>query len=101
MVAPRAGAWVETLLTEHAFHYLRQCQGILRLAEQYGEVRLEQDCRRGCSVLFTKPNRLLADLTSLGYSTSEAGRAVATLSSYADLSLEEKIKLALQYFGGK
>ncbi|MDP2931522.1 MAG: Holliday junction branch migration protein RuvA [Chloroflexota bacterium] len=40
-------------------------------------------------------------LTSLGYSVSEASRAVAALSASSKLSLEEKIKLALQYFGGK
>ena len=44
---------------------------------------------------------VLAALTSLGYSVSEATRAVATLPPSSDLSLEEKIKLALQYFGGK
>jgi len=44
---------------------------------------------------------VLAALTSLGYSVSEASRAVATLPSPSELSLEEKIKLALQYFGGK
>ena len=45
---------------------------------------------------------VLAALTSLGYSVTEASRAVATLSpSSSDLSLEEKIKLALQYFGRK
>ncbi len=44
---------------------------------------------------------VIAALTSLGYSVSEASRAVATLPPSSDLSLEEKIKLALQYFGGK
>ena len=44
---------------------------------------------------------VLAALTSLGYSAAEATRAVATLPPSSDLSLEEKIKLALQYFGGK
>ena len=44
---------------------------------------------------------VLAALTSLGYSVSEATRAVASLPPSSDLSLEEKIKLALQYFGGK
>ena len=44
---------------------------------------------------------VLAALTSLGYSVSEANRAVATLPPSSALSLEEKIKLALQYFGGK
>jgi len=44
---------------------------------------------------------VLAALTSLGYSVSEANRAVASLPPASDLSLEERIKLALQYFGGK
>ena len=44
---------------------------------------------------------VVAALVSLGYSVAEASRAVATLSPTADLSLEEKIKLALQYLGGK
>jgi Holliday junction DNA helicase RuvA len=44
---------------------------------------------------------ILAALTSLGYSVREATRAVATLPQDKELSLEEKIKLALQYFGGK
>ena len=43
---------------------------------------------------------VLAALTSLGYSVSEASHAVATLPS-SDLNLEEKVKLALQYFGSK
>jgi Holliday junction DNA helicase RuvA len=44
---------------------------------------------------------VLAALTALGYSNAEATRAVATLPPSPKLSLEEKIKLALQYFGGK
>jgi len=44
---------------------------------------------------------VLAALTSLGYSVVEATRAVATLPPNQNLSLEEKIKLALQYFGGR
>ena len=40
-------------------------------------------------------------LTSLGYSLSEASRAVATLPHPSNLSLEEKIKLVLQYFASK
>jgi Holliday junction DNA helicase RuvA len=44
---------------------------------------------------------VLAALTSLGYSVSEATRAVASLPPSSDLSLEERIKLALQYFGRK
>lgn len=44
---------------------------------------------------------VLAALTSLGYSAMEATKAVATLPASPDLSLEEKVKLALQYFGGR
>lgn len=44
---------------------------------------------------------VLAALTALGYSIAEAARAVATLPPDQKLSLEEKTKLALQYFGGK
>jgi len=44
---------------------------------------------------------VLSALISLGYSMTEASRAVTTLPTTTDLTLEEKIKLALQYFGGK
>lgn len=44
---------------------------------------------------------VLTALTSLGYSVSEASRAVATFPASSDLNLEEKVRLALQYFGGK
>ena len=43
---------------------------------------------------------VIAALTSLGYSTAEASRAVAALPS-TDLSIEEKVRLALQYFTAK
>jgi len=43
---------------------------------------------------------VLAALTSLGYSVSEASRAIAALPP-EKMSLEEKVRLALQYFGGK
>ncbi len=46
-------------------------------------------------------SEVLAALTSLGYSVAEATRAVATLPPANKLSLEDKIKLALKYFGGK
>ena len=44
---------------------------------------------------------VLSALISLGYSMTEASRAVTTLPTASELTLEEKIKLALQYFGGK
>jgi len=54
-------------------------------------------------VQLTEANtEVLATLTALGYSVAEANRAVANLPpSSTNLPLEEKIKLALQYFGGK
>ena len=51
--------------------------------------------------LAPEDTEVLSALTSLGYSIREATRAVATLPQDQKLSLEEKIKLALQYFGGK
>jgi len=44
---------------------------------------------------------VLTALISLGYSVSEATRAIAALPSTPVISLEEKIKLALQHFGSK
>jgi Holliday junction DNA helicase RuvA len=44
---------------------------------------------------------VLAALTALGYSLREATRAVATLPPDQQLTLEEKIKLALGYFTSK
>jgi Holliday junction DNA helicase RuvA len=44
---------------------------------------------------------VLTALTTLGYSAAEAARAVATLPPSTDLTLEEKIRLALQYLGKK
>lgn len=46
-------------------------------------------------------SEVLAALTSLGYSIAEATRAVAALPSSSKLSLEDKIKLTLKYFGEK
>jgi len=44
---------------------------------------------------------LMAALASLGYSLAEASRAIAALPRSANLSLEEKVKQALQYFAAK
>ena len=44
---------------------------------------------------------VLAALTSLGYSVTEASQAVAILPPSSDMSLEEKLKLALGYFATK
>ena len=44
---------------------------------------------------------VIAALTSLGYSVAEAGRAVAAIDTSKKSSLEEKVRLALQYLGSK
>lgn len=44
---------------------------------------------------------VLAALIALGYSTAEASHAVASLPPASELDLEEKVKLALQYFTTK
>jgi Holliday junction DNA helicase RuvA len=42
---------------------------------------------------------VLSALTSLGYSVAEAARAIAIIPSGKKLSVEDRIKLALQYLG--
>jgi Holliday junction DNA helicase RuvA len=44
---------------------------------------------------------VLEALVSLGYSAAEAARAIANLPKSGNLPMEERITLALQYFGGK
>ncbi len=70
---------------------------ILELREKIGAVVITTPAAR----IVQENADVLAALTSLGYSITEASRAVATLPSSSELSLEEKIRLALQYFGGK
>ncbi len=44
---------------------------------------------------------VLAALTVLGYSAGEATRALASLPRGQELNLEDKVRLALAYFGGQ
>ena len=44
---------------------------------------------------------VLAALTTLGYSASEATRALASLPRGQELNLEDKVRLALAYFGSQ
>jgi holliday junction DNA helicase RuvA len=46
-------------------------------------------------------SEVLGALTALGYSVAEASRAVTSLPDTPGLTLEEKVKMALQYFGSK
>jgi len=73
-----------------------------------GRLILERKDKVGTGMISAPAARLaqentnvIAALTSLGYSTSEAARAVATIPQDKGLNLEEKIKLALKYFSGK
>jgi transposase len=45
-LGPAVAQVVEQLLTHHQLHFLRQCQGIISLAEKYGAPRLNSACRR-------------------------------------------------------
>jgi Holliday junction DNA helicase RuvA len=51
--------------------------------------------------LAQKNTDVLAALTVLGYSASEATRALASLPRDQELNLEEKVRLALAYFGSQ
>ena len=44
---------------------------------------------------------VVAALTALGYTASEAAKAVSVLPHDKDLSLEEKLRLALQRLGSR
>jgi hypothetical protein len=46
MLGPHVHAAVAELLDLHQLHHLRQSQAIIRLAETYGEVRLDAACQR-------------------------------------------------------
>ena len=70
---------------------------ILELKDKIGAVLIATPAAQ----LAQENTDVLTALTSLGYSVGEASRAIATLSSSSDLSLEERVKLALRYFTTK
>jgi len=70
---------------------------ILELKDKIGDVGIAAPA----AVLAEANTDVVAALTSLGYSTAEASRAVTTLPPSPEMSLEEKIRVALQYLGGK
>ncbi len=60
--------------------------------------KLEKGWTGAISSYLTQDNaEIIAVLTNLGYSASEATKAVASLPASSALALEDKIKLALQY----
>jgi transposase len=52
-MGPAVEQVVQELLSRHALHYLRQCQGIIGLAEKYAPERLNAACQR--SLAFGDP----------------------------------------------
>jgi transposase len=52
-LGPAVSQVVAELLATHALHHLRQCQGIIGLAEKYGAARLDAACR--VAVAFDDP----------------------------------------------
>ncbi len=58
--------------------------------------KLEKEWKEAALPLAAEDADAIAALTSLGYSLREATQAVSNLSDSAGLSLEEKVKMALQ-----
>lgn len=71
------------------------------ILELKGRIDLSRLGLSGGPTLSPEQTELLEVLTSLGYTTAEARAAVAALPPEArDQPLEERIRLALRYFGG-
>jgi Holliday junction DNA helicase RuvA len=68
---------------------------ILELKDKVGAVMISTSAGRAAQENVDVINALV----SLGYSVMEATRTVATLPASQKLTLEEKVKLALQYLG--
>lgn len=63
--------------------------------------KLEKEWKEAALPLATENTDVIAALTSLGYSLREATQAVFSLPGSSELSLEEKVKLALQQLAGR
>ena len=70
---------------------------ILELKDKIGSVLLAGPISKGAQ----DNTDVISVLTALGYSVVEAARAAANLPNNKKLNLEEKVKLALQYFQQK
>lgn len=70
---------------------------ILELKDKVGGVMISTPAGRAAQ----ENADVITALISLGYSVNEATRAVGTLPTGQKISLEEKLKLALQYLGGR
>lgn len=62
--------------------------------------KLEVDQEAGAPAPGSNNIEIIEALTALGYSTTEARRAVNDLGSSPDMTVEDKIRLALQQMGG-
>jgi Holliday junction DNA helicase RuvA len=62
--------------------------------------KLEKDWKETALPLAAESADLIAALTGLGYSLTEATKSVSKLPDSEGLSLEEKIKMALQQMAG-
>ena len=71
------------------------------ILELKGRIDLGRLALPGAAALPPELAELVEVLTSLGYTTAEARAAVASLPSDAkDMPLEERLRIALRYFGG-
>jgi len=70
---------------------------ILELKDKIGSVLLAGPISKGAQ----DNTDVISALTALGYSVVEAARAAANLPANTTLTLEDKVKLALQYFQQK
>ena len=62
--------------------------------------KLELDLEVPTATQASDDTEVIEALTALGYSTTEARRAVSNLVQSPDLTLEDRIRLALQQMGG-
>ncbi len=63
--------------------------------------KLEREWKEAALPLAPKDSDAIAALTSLGYSLREAAQVVSSIPNSSELSLEEKVKTALQELAGR
>ncbi len=63
--------------------------------------KLEREWREAVLPLGVEDEDIMAALTSLGYSVKEASKAVSILPVHSELSLEDRVRLALQHLAGE
>jgi len=63
--------------------------------------KLEREWKEAALPLAPKDSDAIAALTSLGYSLREAAQVISSIPNSSELSLEEKVKTALQELAGR